>query len=326
MVYVKMRVEKGMILDAAWQVGTLYLCLALWRACSGRATDALLHLSSDPTLSGHDRAHAIPNTIGELPLQLSPNRIPIAPRSLSIWNHVDIELPEPASGIRHLRSTASERAIKIIVSSRQYGPCTSIPLRVTAFLALLTASQRHQTLPPAATSSAREALQSFYCSLCAKGYSRMNDYEAHLSSYDHSHKQRLKDMKAMVRDPNAGSRARKAEAKAEGLVSIKLGQGGDAQQQQQQQQSGSAGSGGGFKKGGFKKSGFKSAFAPVDAPDAGAAAADTGASRRESAAPGPQEGSADKDLGALAGDRPALVESDTDDEGYEHYDPRFPTD
>jgi hypothetical protein len=28
----------------------------------------------------------------------------------------------------------------------------------------------------------------------------MNDYEAHLSSYDHSHKQRLKDMKAMVRD------------------------------------------------------------------------------------------------------------------------------
>uniref|UniRef100_A0A0D2YH45 C2H2-type domain-containing protein n=1 Tax=Fusarium oxysporum (strain Fo5176) TaxID=660025 RepID=A0A0D2YH45_FUSOF len=81
---------------------------------------------------------------------------------------------------------------------------------------------RHLTLPSAQTASAREAQKSFYCQLCSKGYSRMNDYEAHLSSYDHSHKQRLKDMKAMVRDPTAGSRARKAEAKADGLISIKL--------------------------------------------------------------------------------------------------------
>ncbi|KAJ4298383.1 hypothetical protein N0V88_003413 [Collariella sp. IMI 366227] len=82
---------------------------------------------------------------------------------------------------------------------------------------------RHQTLPPAQTSSAREALQSFYCQLCQKGYSRMNDYEAHLSSYDHSHKQRLKDMKVMTRDPNAAARARRQEQKAEGVISIKLG-------------------------------------------------------------------------------------------------------
>ncbi len=38
----------------------------------------------------------------------------------------------------------------------------------------------------------------------------MNDYEAHLGSYDHSHKQRLKDMKAMVRDPNAAARCQAA--------------------------------------------------------------------------------------------------------------------
>src|SRR3954453_10681547 len=85
-------------------------------------------------------------------------------------------------------------------------------------------SQRHQTLPPAQTSSAREALQSFYCQLCQKGYSRMNEYEAHLSSYDHSHTQRLKDMRAMVRDPNATARARRQEQKAEGIISIKLGE------------------------------------------------------------------------------------------------------
>jgi uncharacterized protein (UPF0297 family) len=174
--------------------------------------------------------------------------------------------------------------------------------------------QRHQTLPPAATAAAREALQSFYCELCSKGYSRMNDYEAHLSSYDHSHKQRLKDMKAMVRDPNAVARARKAEAKADGIVSIKIGQ-ADAQ-------SGGAssggGGGGGFKKGGFKKSGFKSAFAPVDAPapPRGPDAA---------AAPARQPEGAEKAL-AGGGARSELVESDTDDEDYKHYDPRYPTD
>ena len=161
--------------------------------------------------------------------------------------------------------------------------------------------QRHQTLPPAQTSSAREALQSFYCQLCQKGYTRMNDYEAHLSSYDHSHKQRLKDMKAMVRDPNAAARARRQEQKAEGVVSIKIG---DAA-------AGATLGGGGFKKGGFKKSGFKSAFVPLD-----------------DGAAGTKEVPVKEEPAAKTGMAPKseLVESDTEDEGYEHYDPRKPTD
>ncbi|KAF7560032.1 hypothetical protein G7046_g4123 [Stylonectria norvegica] len=160
---------------------------------------------------------------------------------------------------------------------------------------------RHTTLPPAQTSSARDAQKSFYCSLCSKGYSRMNDYEAHLSSYDHSHKQRLKDMKAMVRDPNAGARARKAEAKAEGLVAIKL-PGQDA----------APAAGGGFKKGGFKKSGFKSAFAPVEGP--------TPVADKPTKPTNVSEGLVNPAL-----QKTSLEESDTEDEGYEVYDPRFPT-
>lgn len=63
-------------------------------------------------------------------------------------------------------------------------------------------------------------------------------------------------MKAMVRDPTARARSRKAETKADGLIKMKiLGQ---------EQQRSSAATIGGFKKGGFKKSGFKNAFAPVD--------------------------------------------------------------
>ena len=129
----------------------------------------------------------------------------------------------------------------------------------------------------------------------------MNEYEAHLSSYDHSHKQRLKDMRQLTRDPMASSKARKAEAKANlqsGLISIKLG--GD---------SGGGGGGGGFKKGGFKKAGFKSAFAPVDAG---------GSAPEIPEKPRP-------DTKVLEG-RNDGAESDTDDEGYEMYDPRHPTD
>ncbi|KAK7428088.1 hypothetical protein QQZ08_005327 [Neonectria magnoliae] len=143
--------------------------------------------------------------------------------------------------------------------------------------------------------------QKFYCTICAKGYARVNDYEAHLSSYDHSHKQRLKDMKAMVRDPNAGSRARKAEAKADGIVSIKL----------PGQEAANATSG--FKKGGFKKSGFKSAFAPVESPASGSdkVGKPTNVLEPPTVNPGLQKG--------------LSAESDTEDEGYEVYDPRFPT-
>ncbi|KAI0101084.1 hypothetical protein F4814DRAFT_432223 [Daldinia grandis] len=169
---------------------------------------------------------------------------------------------------------------------------------------------RHQTLPPAQTSSARAALQSFYCELCSKGYSRMNDYEAHLGSYDHSHRQRMKDMKQMVKDPTAGARARKAEAKADGLISIKLS--GDSNPIGT---GGGGGGGGGFKKGGFKKSGFKSAFTPI-----GGTTDDENIKTKE-----PDTNiTANKDGKAIPKDLSA--ESDTEDEGYDVYDPRHPTD
>ncbi|EMC92865.1 hypothetical protein BAUCODRAFT_27192 [Baudoinia panamericana UAMH 10762] len=84
---------------------------------------------------------------------------------------------------------------------------------------------RGQTLPQAATESAREARKSFFCELCQKGYARMNDFEAHEGSYDHQHRKRLKEMKQLTKDPNAASKARDAERRANeeaGLKSINL--------------------------------------------------------------------------------------------------------
>jgi hypothetical protein len=149
-------------------------------------------------------------------------------------------------------------------------------------------------------------MQSFYCELCSKGYSRMNDYEAHLSSYDHSHRQRMKDMKQMVKDPTAGARARKAEQKADGLISIKLGEAGTGNSGA----GGAVAAGGGFKKGGFKKSGFKSAFGSVTDIDDGST----------------KDGAAANNLVKEKKILDDADESDTEDEGYEVYDPRKPTD
>jgi hypothetical protein len=118
----------------------------------------------------------------------------------------------------------------------------------------------------------------------------MNEYEAHLSSYDHSHKQRLKDMRQLTRDPMASTKARKAEAKANsqsGLI---------------------------FKKAGFKKAGFKSAFAPADGDTKGG---------EEKVEEGVGKGGNTVKVLEEGG---ALEESDTEDEGYEMYDPRHPTD
>lgn len=140
----------------------------------------------------------------------------------------------------------------------------------------------------------------------------MNEYEAHLSSYDHSHKQRLKEMRQLTRDPLASSKARKAEAKANsqsGLISIKIGG-------EKGSGSGGGGGSGGFKKAGFKKVGFKSAFAPADGDD---------------------DVSKDVVKGEIKGEEKTEVvrgeeretmgsESNTEDEGYEMYDPRRPTD
>jgi hypothetical protein len=45
----------------------------------------------------------------------------------------------------------------------------------------------------------------FNCSICDKGYPRQLDYENHLRSYDHNHRQRLADMKKLTASNDAES-------------------------------------------------------------------------------------------------------------------------
>lgn len=49
--------------------------------------------------------------------------------------------------------------------------------------------------------------------MCSKGYARINEFEAHENSYDHQHRKRLKEMKALTRNPTAAVRDNRAERK-----------------------------------------------------------------------------------------------------------------
>lgn len=156
----------------------------------------------------------------------------------------------------------------------------------------------------------------------------MNEYEAHLSSYDHSHKQRLKDMKAMVRDPAAADRARRQEAKAtDAVISIKLAADGGTVGGSPDGGGGGntaiGGSGAALKKGGFRKGGFKSAFVAMSdtAPTATQEPPTTQSLPTPSLAPS-RDTVEVSSAPAAPGNR---SESDTEDEGYDMYDPWKPT-
>ncbi|CAZ80094.1 unnamed protein product [Tuber melanosporum] len=151
-------------------------------------------------------------------------------------------------------------------------------------------------IPPAKTESALQARKTFYCDLCSKGYSRSNEYEAHENSYDHQHKKRFQEMKAMQRDPASVERRRERERRRmdEGIAVIK------PIKIEEKRAVG----------GGFKKGGFRNAFGRGE--EGGGAKMEVGGGGAAGAG----------GVGGVVG----VEESDTEDEGWERYDPARPTD
>ncbi|MCJ1365351.1 hypothetical protein MMC16_004472, partial [Acarospora aff. strigata] len=149
--------------------------------------------------------------------------------------------------------------------------------------------------------------------LCSKGYSRMNEFEAHESSYDHQHKKRLKEMKQMTRDPLASSKARRAERKADeksGLITIKpVGSTSTSTAVNTTTTTTTTG---------FRKGGFRSAF--------GGGGGEKGEGEGEAGEVGVREG-LPKVLKMVdeVGKDEGEGESDGEDEGDEYYDPERPT-
>ncbi|KAL4660531.1 G patch domain-containing protein 8-like isoform X1 [Arapaima gigas] len=58
----------------------------------------------------------------------------------------------------------------------------------------------------------------FYCELCDKQYQKHQEFDNHINSYDHAHKQRLKELKQREFARNVSSRSRKDERKQEKIL------------------------------------------------------------------------------------------------------------
>ncbi|KAI5097160.1 G patch domain-containing protein 8 [Silurus meridionalis] len=58
----------------------------------------------------------------------------------------------------------------------------------------------------------------FYCELCDKQYQKHQEFDNHINSYDHAHKQRLKELKQREFARNVSSRSRKVGKKQEKML------------------------------------------------------------------------------------------------------------
>ncbi|KAL1350780.1 uncharacterized protein LOC107492242 [Arachis duranensis] len=88
----------------------------------------------------------------------------------------------------------------------------------------------------------KEIRKVFYCELCNKQYKLAMEFEAHLSSYDHNHRKRFKQMKEMHGSSSRDDRQKREQQRQEKEMA-KFAQMADAQKQQRlqlQQESGSA--------------------------------------------------------------------------------------
>lgn len=78
----------------------------------------------------------------------------------------------------------------------------------------------------------KEILRPFFCSLCNKQYKTAMEHETHLSSYDHNHRKRFKDMKDLQAVSGRDDRKKRELAREEKEVA-RLAQLAEAQRQQQ---------------------------------------------------------------------------------------------
>ncbi|XP_038718449.1 G patch domain-containing protein 8 [Tripterygium wilfordii] len=85
-------------------------------------------------------------------------------------------------------------------------------------------------------SEVKEIRKVFYCDLCNKQYKLAMEFEAHLSSYDHNHRKRFKEMREMHGTGSSRDDRLKREQQRQEREMAKFAQMADARKQQDQQQ------------------------------------------------------------------------------------------
>uniref|UniRef100_A0A1D1ZHQ3 Zinc finger protein 804A n=1 Tax=Anthurium amnicola TaxID=1678845 RepID=A0A1D1ZHQ3_9ARAE len=86
-------------------------------------------------------------------------------------------------------------------------------------------------------SEVKEIKKAFFCSLCNKQYKLAMEFEVHLSSYDHNHRKRFKEMKEMHATSSRDDRQKREQVRQEKEIA-KFAQIAEQRQQQHQEQTG----------------------------------------------------------------------------------------
>ncbi|XP_010918538.1 uncharacterized protein [Elaeis guineensis] len=81
----------------------------------------------------------------------------------------------------------------------------------------------------------KEIKKVFFCDLCNKQYKLAMEFESHLSSYDHNHRKRFKEMREMHGSSSRDDRQKREQLRQEKEMA-RFAQMADAHKQQQQQQ------------------------------------------------------------------------------------------
>ncbi|GLT38569.1 hypothetical protein SLA2020_128110 [Shorea laevis] len=89
-------------------------------------------------------------------------------------------------------------------------------------------------------SEVKEIRKVFYCDLCNKQYKLAMEFEAHLSSYDHNHRKRFKEMRDMHGSGSRDDRQRREQQRQEREMAKFAQMAGAHQQQKQREDSVSA--------------------------------------------------------------------------------------
>lgn len=81
----------------------------------------------------------------------------------------------------------------------------------------------------------KEIKKAFFCNLCNKQYKLAVEFEAHLSSYDHNHRKRFKEMREMRAGSSRDDRQKKEQLRQEKEVAKFAAQMADARRRQYEQ-------------------------------------------------------------------------------------------
>lgn len=82
-------------------------------------------------------------------------------------------------------------------------------------------------------SEVKEIQKVFFCNLCNKQYKLAHEFESHLSSYDHNHRKRFKEMREMQSSSGSRDDRQKREQQREEKELAKIAQLADAHRKQQ---------------------------------------------------------------------------------------------